>query len=274
MSFNKANLERHEAEMHDSTEYFSSELSVRQQPETIVGNLVTMKLVVVSNERKVLLLSQKGCIGSKLLPMESFNVSFDIKSMECTDNKIIMNGENQWLIKKVSKDGNQFSSSDFLMQTFSSKIVKCILKNDEAVFLLQNSIEVKNIKDGTKHSITFESDLVDVTMISGEDETLLVLDNVGSIWVSSWTALKSEEFIGMKKMKNFEDSSIVSIFYSFSMKTLFISDNNNKCFKIDIQDDVSIETNSMERKVVEVIVNKIILNFDQGSSAGVLKNCA
>ena len=92
--------------------------------------------------------------------------------------------------------------------------------------------------------------------MSDKIETLFVLDTAGYIWFSSLTALKSEEFIGMKKMDNFEDSSIVSIFYSSSLKTLFISDTSNKCFKIDIQDNGSIERNFMERKVIQVIFNQ------------------
>ena len=67
------------------------------------------------------------------------------------------------------------------------------------------------------------------------------------------STITTEEFMGMKKIQNFQDNTLCSIFFSQSFKTLFVSKKNNEIFRFDLAKNSLASISETTLIVVEVI---------------------
>ena len=142
---------------------------------------------------------------------------------------------------------------EILKLDFSAHIVKCLLTQHHAIFVLDKSIEIHSLTDSDITTVDFDISLADATIVFSEQMALVVLDEGRCIWFESLSNITAEEFMGMKKIQNFQDNTLCSIFFSQSFKTLFVSKKNNEIFRFDLAKNSLASISETTLIVVEVI---------------------
>ena len=105
--------------------------------------------------------------------------------------------------------------------------------------------------------IRFSDILIDMTVMDGgKMQTIVILDNDGHIW---YDFLESIQMGVMKKIRDYHDETMCSIYFSKHQCSLFTGHINKECYEFEVRCFDLSRVNVQHRKTVQVHIYLLII---------------